>query len=182
MSGEDTEVQAKIMGKVIDEKGRPVGGATITCNGEETRTLFDGTFIFEDLAPCGHTVMTTQEGYRSQKIQVQVGEGEEAILELKLEPEGGASKIFGYVLEEMTGEPVKTGGNVVMYRLTKNRNTPIDPETGYYEFKDLPSGTYTIWTSILDRDDERKTVSVREGEECREDFTVRKADLEPPLG
>jgi len=182
MSEEEAEVQATIIGNVKNEKGRPVGGATITCNGEEARTLFDGTFIFKDLDPGGHTVMTTQEGYKSQRIKVEVGEGEEAILELTLEPEGGVSKISGYVLDDVTGEPVKAGGNIVMYRLTSNRNMSIDPMTGYYEFTDLPSGTYTIWTAILDYEDERKTVIVREGEEHREDFTVRKADLEPPLG
>jgi hypothetical protein len=39
-----------------------------------------------------------------------------------------------------------------------------------------------LWTSALEYDDARKTITVEEGEERREDFTVTKAWIEPPLG
>lgn len=182
MSETETEAKARITGNVIDEKGRPVGGATVLCEGAEARTLFDGSYRFEDLAPGPHIVEIAMEGYKRQRTRIEVEEGEETVINFHLEPEAGGAKIYGYILDEVTGEPVRTGGSVYMYRPTCNRNTPIDPETGYFEFAHLPPGTYTLWTSILEYEDEKKTVTVKEGEERRDNFNIRKADIEPPLG
>ena len=178
----ETDAETRITGHIIDEKGRAVGGATVTCNGAETKTLFDGSYKFEDLEPGSHIVEIALEGYRRQRSQIETEEGGEAVLDFHLEPEEGDAKIYGYVLDEVTSEPVKMGGSVYMYRSTSNRNIPIDPRTGYFELAHLPSGTYTIWTSILEYEDKKKTVVVKEGEERRENFLIRKAEIEPPLG
>lgn len=182
MTKEETEPKTKITGHVTDEKGRPLGGVTVACNGTETKTLFDGSYKFEGHEPGTHTVEIAMEGYRRHRRQILTDEGEEAILDFRLDSEAGVAKIYGYVLDGTNREPVSTGGSVYMYRHTFNRHTPIDPKTGYFEFAHLPPGTYTIWTSILEYEDEKKTVVVKEGEERREEFLIRKADIEPPLG
>jgi hypothetical protein len=179
---DESEIRAIITGRVFDERGKPVGGAVVTCDGMDTRTLFDGSFRFEDLELGPYTVEIDLEGYRKQRREVVTMDEEEAVLDFKLETEVGDAKIFGYVISEETGEPLNVGGSVYMFRLTSNRNTPIDPRTGRFEFSSLSQGTYTIWTSVLDYEDNKKTVTVEEGEERREDFFITKADIEPPLG
>jgi len=178
----ESEARAIITGRVFDERGKPVGGAIVTCDGMDTRTLFDGSFRFEDLKQGPYTVVIDLEGYRKQRKEVEAVIEEKVVLDFKLKTEMGDAKIFGYVISEETGEPVKAGGSVYMFRLTSNRKTLIDPRTGRFEFSDLSPGTYTIWTSVLDYEDNKKTLTVEEGEERREDFSITKADIEPPLG
>lgn len=182
MSDKESEAETSITGHVIDEKERPVGGAKVTCNGVETRTLFDGSYKFEGLAPDLHIVEIALEGYRRQRVQIETEEAGETVMDFHLEPKTGDAKIYGYVLDEVTKEPVRAGGSVYMFRLTSNRNMPIDSKTGYFEFINLSPGTYTIWTSVLEYDAKKKTVIVKKGEGLREDFLIRKAEIEPPLG
>ena len=178
----ESEARAIITGRVFDERGKPVGGAIVTCEGMDTRTLFDGSFRFEDLELGPYTVEIDLEGYRKERREVKAINEEETVLDFNLVMEAGDAKIFGYVISEETGEPLKAGGSVYMFRLTSNRNTPIDPRTGRFEFSGLSQGTYTVWTSVLDYEDNKKMVTVEEGEERREDFFITKADIEPPLG
>lgn len=177
-----TALDILVGGRVLCEKGQYVGGATILCEGAETKTLFDGSYTFDGLALGPHIVEIAMEGYKIQKIRIEMEEREEAVINFHLELEVGDAKISGYVLDEVTREPARTSGSVYMYRPTCNRNTPIDPETGYFEFTHLPPGTYTLWTSNLEYNDEKKTVTVKEDGDRREDFFISKADIEPPLG
>ncbi len=179
---DETEEVTKITGRVFDEKERPIAGVIVACDGSETRTLFDGSYKFENLDLGKHTIEIGLEGYQRQIEQIETEEGGEAVVDFHIEPEKGDTRIFGYVLEKETGEPIKTGGSVYMIRPTFNRNMPFDPETGYFEFADLPPGTYVLWTSVLEYDDEKKIVTVEEGEDRREDFFIRKGFIEPPLG
>ncbi|KON31542.1 hypothetical protein AC482_00290 [miscellaneous Crenarchaeota group-15 archaeon DG-45] len=176
------DAKARIAGQIIDEKGVPVGGVMITCDGEENRTLFDGSYKFDDLEPGPHIIEIALEGYGIQRREIEAREGGESTLDFHLEPEAGDAKIYGYVLDKVTGEPARTGGSLYMYRLTSNRSISFDPETGYFEVVHLPPGTYTLWTSVLGYEDEKKTVVVEEGDERRTDFLIRKAEIEPPLG
>jgi hypothetical protein len=182
MSKTEKEVKTVITGQVVDENRRPAGGLTVLCNGVSTRTLFDGSFRFEGLAPGNHIIETNLDGYTRLRVEVEVVEGEESVFDLQLIPEVGNARVYGYVFEEETREPLKTGGSMYMFRPTFNTNVPINPTTGYFEFNDLPAGTYTLWTSALEYNDVRKTITVEEGEERREDFTITKAWIEPPLG
>lgn len=178
----ESKARAIITGRVFDERGKPVSGAIVTCDGMDSRTLFDGSFRFEDLEIGPYTVEIGLEGYRGQRKKIEVKVEEEVVLNFILETETGDAKIFGYVISKETGEPLKAGGSVYMFRLTSNKNTSIDPRTGRFEFSGLSPGTYTIWTSVLDYDDNKKTVTVEEDEERREDFFITKAEIEPPLG
>jgi len=183
MSEADEKISTKIMGHVVDGKGRPVGGAKVVCNGMETLTLFDGTFKFENLAPGLHTVEIELEGYSKQAKQIDAGEEAVVFLEFQLEPEAGNAKIYGYVLGEETGEPVREGGSVYLFRPTSNRSALVNPNTGFYEFVGLSSGTYRVWTSTLNYEGQKKTVTLKEGEERRQDFLInKKEEKEVPWG
>jgi len=180
---DEMEEVTKITGRVFDEKERPIAGVIVTCDGSETRTLFDGSYKFENLDSGEHTIEIGLEGYRRQIEQVETEEGEETVVDFHLKPELGGAKILGYIIDEVSGEPVKTGGSVYMLRPKSNRNVPIDPTTGYFEFNHLPPGTYTIWTSILEFEDEKRTITVQGSEEERVDLLIKKKEeREVPWG
>lgn len=178
VSEAEAEASTGIVGHVTDEGGRPIGGARVTCNGKEARTLFDGSYRFGELAPGPHIVEIALDGYGRQRRQIDTEEGEDAVLDFNLEPETGDAVIFGYVLEEETGEPAGIGGSLYMIRHTHNRNATIDPKTGYFEFTHLPPGTYTIWTSILEYEDLKKDIEIEGGERRRTDFHIHKKEPE----
>jgi hypothetical protein len=173
----------RITGRVFNEKGNPMGGGKVYCDGFETLTLFDGSFTFDDVERGLHVLRVDFQGYENQIRNVIVKEGEESTVNFDLELEVGKTKIFGYILDEGTGEPLRKSGTVFMDFFTKIRSVPIDPETGFYEFKDVSSGVYKIWTSILDFEGELKNVEVREEEEIRIDFQVSEEEKkEVPWG
>lgn len=173
----------KITGHVIDEKGRPIAGAKVVCSGMESLTLFDGTFKFEDLSPGLHIVEIRVEGYGKQQKQIDAEEGSVVSVGFQVEPETGNGRIYGYVLDDKTGEPITHGGSVHMFRPTSNRKASIDPDTGFYELINLSPGTYATWTSVLDYEEQKKTVTLEEGEEKRQDFLIsKKEEEEVPWG
>ena len=64
-----------------------------------------------------------------------------------------------------------------------NDRAPVDPKTGYFEFAQLSPGTYTLWTSALEYENEKKTIEVAARESKVEVFYVHKRrDVEPPWG
>ncbi|MBS7652518.1 MAG: carboxypeptidase regulatory-like domain-containing protein [Candidatus Bathyarchaeia archaeon] len=179
----DVKGKREITGRVFDEEGRPIAGVTVTCDGEETKTLFDGSYKFDGLPIGHHIVEVAVERYKTQKHHIEIlREEETVVLDFHLEPREGDSKIFGYVLDGSTWEPIKTGGSVYMSHPSLNRYTPINPFDGYYEFTHLPPGQYTLWVSLVEYEDEMKIVEVRNGEEKREDFIINKKREEIPWG
>jgi len=183
MSEHETENKIKIKGHVVDENGRPVGGARVTCDGTETLTLFDGTFQFDYENPETLTVEIEIDGYRKQRRQLDLFEFESDVLEFQLEPDIGSSRIHGYVLDKEMNKPIKGGGTVYLYRPTLNVKKMIDPNSGFYEFGRLPPGTYSIWTSVLDYQEQKKTITLGESEETIKNFLLDKEkEEEVPWG
>ncbi|MBS7638469.1 carboxypeptidase-like regulatory domain-containing protein [Candidatus Bathyarchaeota archaeon] len=182
MVGAHMKAKCKITGHVFDEEGRPLMGVTITCDGKETKTLFDGSYQFDGLSTGRHLIEVTVERYKTQRHSVEILREEEVILDFHLEPEEGGGRIFGYVLDGSTRKPVKTGGSVYMSHPSLNRYTSINPINGYYEFAHLPPGKYTIWVSTIEYEDEIKIVEICNGEEKREDFIIKKKGEEIPWG
>lgn len=178
MSEDDAKRNIKIKGRVVDEKGRPIAGAKVVCDRAEVLTLFDGTFQFE--YEVSETLMVEIEidGYRKQRRQFDLAEGESDVLEFQLEPDIGSARIYGYVFDKERNRPIEEGGTVYLYRPTSNIRTMIDPNTGFYEFDNLPLGTYSIWTSVLDYQEQKMTLSLGEGEEKRKNFLLEKKEEE----
>jgi hypothetical protein len=173
----------EINGIVVDERMRPVAGAKVICNGEETLTLFDGTFNFKNSGIGIHIIKIELEGYVKQSKDIKVEEGEEPILEFQLKPMEGSAKIFGYILDEETQKPIEIGGLVYMFRPISNKNAPINPKDGFYEFTNLPAGIYNIWTSILGYEEQGMTVTIEDYEKRQLDFILsKKEEEEVPWG
>ena len=165
----------KLIGSVVDEKGRSISGAEIFLDGKQTRTLFDGSFIFEKLFPGTYELKLKLDGYQEQN-QVILLEQEDVDIELIMEPQVGAGKIMGYVVSEESGLPTSEGGTILMIMPTNNKYVRINPENGYYEFNNLAAGFYTITTSILEYEEEKEEYQLAEGEEKRIDFIVKKEE------
>lgn len=181
INGDEHKKLTIISGFINNKKGRPLTGAKVKCGGSQTLTLFDGSYKFE-VEPGLHTINVELEGFFKQQKEVFVDSKEEGRLDFVLETEIGTSKIFGQVVSKETGEFIKNG-LVFIVRPSKNINSKIDPKTGYFTFHKLASGTYDIWTSVLDYEDGKLTVSIGDDEEQRHDFRVnRKRDEEVPWG
>jgi hypothetical protein len=175
MNEEDSKKSVKLTGTVLDEKGRSVSGAQIYLNEKESRTLFDGSYIFEGLVPGSYDLSFRLDGYKEQKHKVELGQ-EDVDFKISIEPEIGTGKISGYVISEETELPPSKGGTVLMILPTKNKYVRINPENGYYEFNNLAAGLYTISTSILEYEEEKKEYQLAEGEEKRIDFLIKKEE------
>jgi len=178
MSEHETKSKIKINGRVVDEIGRPISGARVTCDGTDTLTLFNGTFQFEYEKPETLMVEIKIDGYRKQRRQLDLAECEYDVIEFQLEPDIGSSRIYGYVLDKETNKPIKGGGTVYLYRPTSNVKTMIDPNSGFYEFENLPPGTNSIWTSVLDYQEQKMTITLGESEETKKDFLLDKEEEE----
>jgi hypothetical protein len=178
----EEKIRTKIIGQVIDKKGRSISGARVKYRNTKTLTLFDGSYIFEDVEPGKQNIEVELEGYRKQEKHIDIVQGKESVVNFQIEEATGDAKIFGYILNEETKEPV-IKGLVYLIRPVSNKNVKIDPRTGYYEFEQLASGTYDIWTSILEYEDEKRTVNIERGEARRQDFIVKKKEQrEVPWG
>ena len=173
----------KITGKVLKESGKPAGGITIRCGEKEVRTLFDGTYTFTDVQPGPHIITVHLEGYDESPVNVIVEEGQEAVQDISLTTAKGNGKIGGHVYVEETGEPVNKGGSVMMIETTANKIASVDPHSSYFEFPDLTAGVYTLWSSVLDYEDQKKVVDLNEDEEKEIVFLLkRKEEKEVPWG
>jgi hypothetical protein len=178
-----SESNSKIIGSVYDAKGKPIAGAEVKCNGKCTRTLFDGTYKLENLAPSTCIVTVTQKGFQSQKRTIELGKNNIANLGFCLIPEEGFGKIYGNVLDSETGKPITSGGTIIMVLPSKNKQVPIRPKDGFFEFLSLPSGIHQVWASVLGYEDEFKKINLKDKEEKRVDFSCRKKEsIEPPWG
>ncbi len=82
------------------------------------------------------------------------------------------------MFDKETNRPIEEGGTVYLYRPTSNVKTMIEPNTGFYEFANLPPGTYSIWTSVLDHQEQKMTLTLGEGEEMKKNFLLDKKDEE----
>lgn len=174
---------SSIRGVVTNTKGRPIAGAEVKCNGEETGTLFDGTFNIENLVPSTYVVTVTQKGFQNQKKEIKLGKHQNADLDFRLIIKEGGGKIYGYVLDSKTSKPIGSGGTMIMILPSNNKQIPIRQKDGYFEFSKLPADTHQIWTSILEYDDEFKEIQLEENEKKRVDFLIRKNEaVEPPWG
>lgn len=183
MSEHETKSKIMIKGRVVDEIRRPISGAIVTCDGRETLTLFDGTFQFEYEKPVTLMVEIEINGYRKHRRQLDLVEFESDVLDFQLEPDIGSSRIYGYVLDKEMNKPIKGGGTVYLYRPTLNVKKMIDPNSGFYEFGHLPPGTYSIWTSVLDYQEQKMKITLGESEETKKNFLLDKEkEEEVPWG
>ena len=185
MDTEETKNQSPksgISGNVTSVDGTILSSARVTCKGVETRTLADGTFAIDNLEPGTHDVTISLQGYESTTQSVSIQEGTVTKLSFCLRKSVGAAKIHGHIYDAKSKETVKKVGSIILVKPILNEYGQIDRE-GHFEFRNLPTGTYRILTSIPGYETGSVTLELNEGEVKRHDFILKSLDIEePPWG
>ncbi|HFB98065.1 MAG TPA: hypothetical protein ENJ62_02900, partial [Bryobacterales bacterium] len=91
VAGPEAQSEATVRGKVVDEGGSPVAGATVRIAGREASAVTgpDGTYELSGLAPGTVTVRAEAEGYFPAEVgelALEAGEAVELTLELEAKP------------------------------------------------------------------------------------------------
>ena len=160
---------SRICGQVRSADGRMLHGAVVVCQGRETRTLTDGTFVLNDLPSGIYKLTVGLEGFEPAGKDITVREGEELVQDFRLSESSGTAKICGHVFDAESKKKIVFGGTVILVLPVTNRYKHID-KNGYYEFDCLPAGEYTIATSIPEYADNKAIQSVDKGETKMLDF------------
>ena len=159
-----TPVAASLSGRVLDDRGAPVGGASVILIGgpppgaRPAITMDDGRFTIDDVAPAAYTIAIAKAGYptvqygqprpTARGTPIAIKAGERLTLDLPL-PRGAV--IAGTVIDD-AGEPVE--GFRIVVRRTSAR-TPVLRgyslslgERGEYRLFGLAAGTYRIGATL----------------------------------
>ncbi|HEV7826597.1 MAG TPA: MFS transporter [Mycobacteriales bacterium] len=137
-------------GRVLRQSGEPASGATVTltdARGEVVGAAVagtDGEYELADLNPGDYTLTATALGARPVAQAVSLDGTGGRRYDLVLASNGA---LAGAVLSATSGAPVREAsvalvdgfGNVAAWTLTG--------EDGWYDFRDLPPGTYTLTAS-----------------------------------
>jgi hypothetical protein len=181
LSNNEREKIAIISGYISNKKGRSLAGVNVKCDELDTITLFNGFYKF-NVKPGSHMINVEIKGYDKKELKFFIEENGEKELDFILEEEIGKSRIYGIVMDKETGEWL-VNGSVILIQTSSNKTSNIDPKTSFYEFNNLTSGIYNIWTSITQYKDEKQMINIGHDEEKRYDFHVeKKEDEEVPWG
>jgi hypothetical protein len=173
---------SKISGIVSSRDGALIKSAKAACEEMETRTLADGSFVLDGLATGTHKITVSLQGFKSISKTVSIQEGEAVTLDFCLSKDTGTAKIHGHVYDVMSKEPIEPGGTVILILPVANKYKHID-RNGYYEFENLPAGTYKLLTSIAGYEDRKVILTVNNDEIKAHDFFCKTQKIEePPWG
>jgi len=173
---------SKISGIISSSDGAMIKSAKVACAGMETRTLADGFFVLDGLATGTHEVTVSLQGFKSTSKTVSIQEGEEVTLDFCLSKDMGTAKIHGHVYDATSKKPVESGGTIILILPVANKYKHID-RNGYYEFENLPAGTYKLLTSIAEYEDHKVILTVNDDEMKAHDFFCKTRKIEePPWG
>jgi len=141
-----------IKGYVKDESGNPLSGVTVNLSGKiskSTTTADDGSYGFYELTSGSYTVTPIKDGWRfdpvsrtTETLSANITNwdfvGTQIVQETKF-------SISGYIKDTsgngISGVSVSLSGTI--------SKSIITPTSGYYEFSDLPTGSYTVTATKL---------------------------------
>jgi hypothetical protein len=175
----ETNQGATISGHVHSHSGALLNGATVTCSEFETLTLADGYYSFKGLNAGTFEVTVNLQGYQPESKTITVTENDTTILDFSLAQAAGAAQIHGHIFDDETQERILNTGSVILVLPISNKYSPID-DNGYYEFAELPEGSYRLVTSIPEYHDHDATVSLNDGETKNYDFFCKKTHIVDP--
>lgn len=171
-----------ISGDVKSVDGIILSGARVSCKGVETKTLADGTFAIANLEPGTYDITVSLQCHESVSKSVSIQEGDVTKLSFCLPKSVGTARIYGHVYDSDSKEIVQKGGSIILVKPIVNEYGQIGQD-GYFEFRNLPTGTYKILTSISGYISGCATFEVADGEVKIHDFLVKPLDIEePPWG
>ena len=141
-----TPTTGGIYGLVCDNKTfDEIAGATVSINSinKSTTSDADGFYYLHDLKAGNYLVSASAKGYHSVEGTVAVEAGKDTMIFIYLEKIVNTANLTGTVVDSETGEKI-AGAKVVLH--PGNLSTYSNKE-GYYEFKDLKLGSYTLSAS-----------------------------------
>ena len=141
-----TPTTGGIYGLVCDNKTfDEIAGATVSINSinKSTTSDADGFYYLHDLKAGNYLVSASAKGYHSVEGTVAVEAGKDTMIFIYLEKIVNTASLTGTVVDSETGEKI-AGAKVVLK--PGNLSTYSNKE-GYYEFKDLKLGSYTLSAS-----------------------------------
>ena len=171
-----------LSGYVYSKSQAILNGVKVTCGDFETLTLADGYYTLNELPTGILDVTVNLKGYQSTSKKVTIKENEHTVQDFILNKASGTASIKGNIRDSETNEPIRNKGTVILILPISNSYIPID-KNGYYEFDNLPKGTYAISTSIPEYDDSAIVLTLLDGECKLHDFSCKKnRDVEPAWG
>jgi hypothetical protein len=170
---------ATIIGHIYDNKSNPLNHALVGVVYFNQQGMFDGwnsTFTNDtgyyklQLPPSNVLMLAAQaDGYQSAGEPSFLIGNETQIHDFHLKPlppppPPPAQSIKGYVLDNMTHQPIAYASVSVVDPTIFYYNATSTNDTGYYEFK-VPIGNYTITTMQFDYYTNTTTVQIKENDE-----------------
>lgn len=173
---------SEISGHIYSSNGSSLKGAKVVCGEMETRTLADGSFRLGVAVPGAYDVTASLQGYESAKEAVSVQQGEKKALDLRLPKAIGTARINGHIYDAKSKKVVELGGTAILVMPVANKYSHIS-QSGYYEFANLPGGSYTIRISAPGYADSDAVLTVDDAETKMHDFFCKPQKTEePPWG
>jgi hypothetical protein len=157
---------ASVRGRVVDQRGAPIAGASATVGTHKARSDEDGAFVLRGLPPGSATLQVSARGYGAESAALQLQPGRHELGDVALAANIGALR--GRVLDA-NGIAVK-GARVSVN--SAGRDASCD-ERGGFVFDTLPAGTLELyvqapqWTPIV------VPVVVLPGQELQLDVVLR---------
>lgn len=164
-----TPATSKVLGLLRSQNGAMLQGATIVCDGLETKTLADGSFILSSIPVGEHEVTASLQGFKTTTWKVSVKEGDNVIEDLHLANATGTARIRGRVFDAETKKVIDKCGTVMLILPLANKYSHIDSD-GHYQLENLPAGRYKVATSIQGYNDSETTLEVADRETKTYDF------------
>lgn len=122
-AGLDIPMPQELKGKVLDNTGRPIPGASVTIRGSRTGTAADSEGNFTITVPDGGVIVVSAVGYKAQEIVV----GTQTSIEVSMVSLAGGGLndvvVIGYgsaSKRDLTGSIVKISGKEVVDRPNPN--------------------------------------------------------------
>ena len=156
---------ASVRGRVVDQRGDPVGGAHVSAGAHATRSGKDGSFVLRGLPRGSVTLSAAARGYGSQSIALRLGGGRHELGEVALAANIGALR--GRVLDS-NGTVVPGAGVSVN---SAGRDALCDAR-GAFMFDSLPAGTLELYVSAPQWEPITVPVVVLPGQELQLDVVL----------
>src|SRR3972149_9797616 len=107
-------VGGKISGKVHSEDRAMLQCARVTCDDAITKTLADGSFVFEHASPGRHKLTVTLQGFKSEVRLINLWQEEHLVQDFTLRRQAGTAKISGHVFDAESKKITSHPGTVVL--------------------------------------------------------------------
>lgn len=171
-----------VNGRILAPDGSGLGQATITATGGPSAvtgtSLTTGTvgaFTLAGLKPGIYTLMVTLPGYAPQSVAVDLSTGVAAPVTVTMRPSWGT--VQGVVRTASAGTATGTAGISVQatdgqHTWTTTSTAVAGTPTGFYQFGQLPPGSYSLTLSEAGRVVTTAVVQVVAGSTASQDLTL----------